>query len=280
MRITFMCIISSLIFFACNNAESTAQATIETNEWRAVGESNSTYYLEKEYVEPVTLVESVPTYDQGLMMRAKETPLDKYLYNYYFKNNDELAFSVEVIALKENPEEYQFQGDAVWYYPDGNLKAKGAYDSDKLTGKYIEYDKTGEIIAERRYMAGEELDIEASVYEPLLGKWVHIQQMSDNQERRVYNVFRSDGTLIIASGNFVDFMGERKSLTGLNEQEFVYKFEQKGEGSGELTVYYPDGKLLGIETVTLDGDQLNASVKRHQDPAMVGSKMIFDRVNE
>lgn len=255
--------------------------TFVDENWQPSSSSNAQYYLVKEYVEPVMIMEGVPTYEDGLQFKAKDTPLDRYLYNYYYKENDQLAFTVQVIALKENPEEYQFEGSAAWYKANGDLSAKGFFENGKLNGEYSEFDNNGNIMSTKRFMNGEEINVAENIYEPLLGTWV--QETFDQSEQRgsfLYNIYNADGTLQIYTETYMEFNGKRTSLSKTNPSEFIWKYIEKDNGADILEVYYPDGKLLGIEKITFDGkDTFSGFITRHQTPAMVGEKYTFERLH-
>lgn len=258
------------------NVTAEADRIYVNDNWDPVAKGQASYYLVKQFVENVMLVSSVPTYDQGLAMKAEETGLVRYLYNYHYLNN-QLAFSVQVIAMKSDPDQYHYDGSAVWYNEDGSLLAKGGFDSGKLNGDYTEYDKNGNITVQKKYMAGEEFDGEAGVYEPLLGKWVIVTKRSSSSEKRLYNTFSADGTLLIETINLSTAFDKPMKLSSPKPQSFLWKYIPSGSGPGTLEVYYPDGKLLGKETAEVSNGKFIATITQHISPDMVGKKYEFER---
>ncbi|MEL7161977.1 MAG: hypothetical protein AAFN92_14545, partial [Bacteroidota bacterium] len=94
-------------------------------------------------------------------------------------------------------------------------------------------------------------------------------------EMHLFNEFRADGTLVIWSQNYsgAKIGGKKFPISGgSSPKEFVWKYQ-----SGELEVFYPDGKLLGKEKLKITGDQFTATVTRHQSPSLVGQRYNFKR---
>lgn len=255
------------------SASPEADRIYVNDDWQPVSKAQASYYLVKQFVENVMLISSVPTYDQGLAMKAEETGLVRYLYNYHYLNN-QIAFSVQVIAMKSDPDQFNYDGSAVWYNEDGSLLAKGAFDKGKLNGDYTEYDKNGAITVQKKYMAGKEFDATRSVHQPLLGKWAIITKGNNKSEKHLYNTFNEDGTLIIETVNLSTAFNPPMKLSSPTPQTFLWKYLD----DGILEVYYPDGRLLGKEKTQINDDQFIATITQHVSPELVGKKYVFKKM--
>ncbi len=248
-------------------------------DWNKTSQTNATYYLIREYVEPIMIMESVPTYEQGLQMKAKDTPFDRYLFNYHYTGNDQLALSVQAIVLKEDPNKYELDGAAVWYKKDGMLSAKGTYDGGKLVGEYVEFDENMNVVKRKQFMDGTEVNASANVYQPLVGKWVQITKEGDRTEKHLYNELKADGTLLIYSETYMRMFDEMNLTRSSEPSTFIWKYKETGPGKGDLEVYFMDGKLLGKEKVEIKGNSFTSLMYQHQNPSLVGEKYNFKKVN-
>ena len=249
------------------------------DDWKPAPKANATYYLIKKYVEPVMILKSVPTYENGIQMKADETPLDKYSYEYFYLN-DQLAFQVDVVALRANPDDFQYDGNGVWYHKDGTLMAKGEFDGGQLNGRYIEYDKNGNEKSVKMYRNGEEVDATAlkKVYNPLVGNWVQITKDKSGISTHLRNDFKNNGSIYIYSIKYTTMFDKPVELRRSNPDEYYWKYVPKSETTGELIIYYVNGDLLGKEQVIWKGkSKFVSTITQHKSTSLVGKTYTFSR---
>ncbi len=241
-------------------------------------QANASYYFERQFVRPYMMIKGVPTYDNGMAMQADDTGYVINLHKYYYLNH-QLAFSVEVFAERDNPENYIHSGAAVWYYETSELLAKGQFDGGNLAGKYIEYNKDGSISNEMLFVGGEVFDVETNVYQPLIGKWVHTYYDDDGDKKDLVNIFNADGTMQIYT---IDYWKSYNSTewevwkTG-DPSTFYWKYQQNPNGQDTMGIYYENGELLGKEIAEVNGNSFYSKITEHKSPSIVGKEYNFKR---
>jgi len=137
---------------------------------------------------------TTPSFTSSLVQRPngdeKATPY--YTYNYapmagpykcsivdYYKNGQramymQFAVSTRPGCQKDGRPYFAFNGDAIYYYPSGQIREKAFYKIGKLQGAVVDYNEDGSVRNTDYYEDGKLIDqrsFAASPQDPLLGTW-------------------------------------------------------------------------------------------------------------
>lgn len=259
-----------------NASQDYANARFEPSD-----REDAVYRLRRDYREPFMLIESVPTYDQGLAMKGTMTPLDRYVFNYHRLVDDSLAFSVGATVLRDEPSQFTFTGTGIWYGPDGLPTARAAFDGGKLHGKHETLDANGEVIATKLYDAGVEYDPERfadATFKPLIGTW--FQDTKEGQRiQRLVNEYRGDGTVQIYRQSLRKSSLAKSGLAELSRSDatrWSYRFTPDAGKTDEGQVEYYDGaKLVARVKIRIAGRSFESRTVYHRLPDYVGKRYRF-----
>lgn len=131
------------------------------------------------------------------------------------------------------------QGYWEFFYPTGELKAKGNYENDNRVGEWIFYFKNGKVEQTGHYKKGK-----------FEGKWIWYYENGEILREEEYlmgfreghSVEYNEEGLVIAEGDYIEGMktGKWKYLDGDEKEEGSYQNDSR---NGMWRKYYADGTL-------------------------------------
>jgi uncharacterized protein len=182
---------------------------------------------------------------------GKEFAKDSTIITLYEYFN---GYLIEQQKINRTDSEKRKQGKWITYYDNEQIKIESSYLNNKLHGYYREYNKYGKLIAEKRYLNGEEItreieeeiEVKADIrttYWPN-GKTKFTGAFLDGNPVGLHKEFDEDGKLELAK-----IFNEFGNLTaqGLTNNN--------GQRTGAWTLFYENGNVLA------KGEYLNG--KKH-----------------
>ncbi len=182
------------------------------------------------------------------------------LFSYYN------GYLVETIRINRTDDKGLKQGRWIDFYENGNKKTEYNYLNDKLHGMLRQYDNSGTLLSETRYLNGEvyvprvedEIKLKAEVKKSYFpdGKLQYEGAFINNIPVGIHKEYNQQGKLITAkeytgAGELLgeglfDEKGLRTGFWKLYDQYYSYFFGEgnylNGQKDGKWIFYYPDGK--------------------------------------
>src|SRR6267142_1725857 len=195
------------------------------------------------------------------------------LIDYY--RTGEPALVVNLITFNVDCTQGSFDGQAISYYRNGNLKQKSFYKIGKLYGLLITYNEDGTEKRRVEYENGNRIEenkfaVPANFF--LVGMWKYVEYY----ERQIFtgifaNTPPSVKQTIIATfyQNGILEINVNNSLTSTTEKT-NWKFIPKNETTGILEQYLGDDLLYRGDVRRLNGGQFEYINTFHQNANMIG----------
>jgi hypothetical protein len=243
------------------------------------------YRVERRFVEPIMLLQGVPTFDQGLQLKAERTPLDRYAFDYFRLDDGSLAATASATVLRDQPAQFILSGPAVWYDRALQPVERGAFEDGRRHGRFERLDAQGDVVAVTMYDRGRAYDparYADEVFAPLLGVWVHRVER-DGLIDELVNDYREDGSVVIGRRSLM-----RAAIFGAEDDELhetsagepvVWSWRYRPHDATTGDIDYFDGLTLVARSRIHrpDDDRFDARITFHLSPELVNQRLNFRR---
>lgn len=244
-------------------------------------EAKANYYVMKKYRDTQLMPTINPTGDgfikgYGISFDAPMmTGLDYYVIEHYDANDTKV---LDANALVERAtQEYMLDGSAVFYYPNGKVKATGNFSNFILTGRYSEFDQQGQYIGHKYYTNGE-VFTPSAVDERLLGKWKANYQ-DDEHDYFLFNEIYANGRMLISSQLTPYDYGFGLTMPEPSNSNGLWHYKKTGKNSGQVILYDYAGKKIAVDNITFtDANTFRSKTVANDNPEEIGKIYEFKRV--
>ena len=274
--------LSSIFFFAslfCLTSISVfaQNAAYLDADYKPATAANYTYKRVIKYVKPILNPNIGFGYYGNMTSNVQETGLHVCSLIDYYKTG-EPALVVNVLTIDLKCTQWAFDGIAIYYFKNGNLKRKEPYKTGKLHGTVIIYNDDGAEQRREDYQNGKLIEankFSVSTDNPLVGTWKY-QELSiiNGKVSKLITVnFSTNGILeITVQDSFIN----GKSFINTTEKT-NWKYIPKSNSSGVLEQYQGDDLLFRGNVKLIGSDQFEYTNTFHPNPDVVGTKFLYTK---
>ncbi len=265
----------SIIFFFATvfcimaNGASAQNITYIGEDLKPATATNYTYKRVIKYVKPST----TPDGYGGVIFFGLHICS---LMDYY--KTGEPALVLNVVSSQLNCADWSPDGQAVYYYKNGNIKRKEFYKSGKLQGTRIFYNEDGTEQKREDYESGKLIEINkfsVSADNPLIGLWKYqeFSPISGKISKLTTANFSTNGVLEIT---LQDVFINGKSYQNTTEKT-NWKYISQSNSSGILEQYQGDDLLFRGNVKWISRNQFEYTNTFHTNPNAVGYKLLYTK---
>ena len=270
--------------FCLTTISSFAQNTTYIDaDYKPATAANYTYKRVIKYVKPIINPNIGTGYYGGITSNPQPTGLHVCSLMDYYKTG-EPALIVNVLTLDLKCSEWAFDGMAVFYYKNGNIKRKEPYNAGKLQGVVISYDENGNETKRQEYNNGkliEESKFSAPADSPIIGTWKYVECYQNDCREKDYGYFKSPATIVRTSTYIYSPNGVVESIHELSYQtqkiKGNWKYTPKTASSGVLEEFLGEDLVERANIRFLSRNQLEFTITFSHNPDAVGNQQIWTR---
>jgi len=201
------------------------------------------------------------------------------LIDYY--RTGEPALVATVISQNLDCSKWDFHGQAVWYYKNGNIKRKQTWKVGKLDGVEIFYDEKGNETKREEYVNGKLIEkgkFSVPADNPLLGTWKYVEYAHQGYvigAMRIPPEVKKSITLTYSQNGVV----ASTVYNGLSTSTLKgnWRYTSKSDSSGVLEEYRGDELIERANVRWMSNNQFEYTVTFSQNPNIIGTQVIFTR---
>lgn len=243
---------------------------------------NYTYKRVIKYKEPIINPNIGTGYYGGITANPQPSGLHICTLTDYYKTG-EPALIVNVVTLDLKCSEWAFDGQAVAYYKNGNIKRKESWKVGKLNGVVIFYNEDGAEAKREEYVNGkliEEGKFSAPADSPLIGTWKFVEyydqpkfggvsRLPPTVKQEIVITFSSNGVLDATFRNGFSVTSSKSN----------WKYTAQTSTTGMYELFTGDEMIFRGSVRWMDQDTFEETVVFSNDPNFIGMKKIYHRVS-
>ena len=204
--------------------------------------------------------------------------LNGYLFNvtdYYRTGEPELVTIAFGVTNVFSPDDYGYNGPAVWYYKSGAIRRKGSYGAYGLDGDLIYYNEDGSEHHREAYRNGKRVDgagFATNYSNPLVGRWRYNIYQKDLQGNMVRNYGTRGIIAIFGANGVLEYLGSDNT-----SDKYNWKYIPGTRTWGTLEQYEGNEMVSRSKIVWTNSSRFEEIVTFHPDVNRIGERAMYVR---